>query len=112
MLILLVQDDTYPVRFTAIESEDGDAILTSDVSLVRFTLRRSRSGSVLVSLASCTITSSGSDPLECEWRPADGDLALPGLYDGELVFTFVGGRIKRFPGRAGAWTFQIRSKLA
>ena len=96
--------------FKNIKDTDGNDILTSVVSSVQFSLKNQSGGAIPVNMAACTITSTGSSPLVCEWRPNASDLNTAGTYDAELLITYTSGRIKRFPSAAGGFVVVVRSK--
>ena len=112
MISYLTQDDTLPVIFEGFKDADGYDIPTNTVSAVAFSLKNRSTGTLKVSAAVCSILSSGTDGLRCQWSPGATDLDTPADYDGELRISYISGKIKRYPERAGEFIFTVRSKLA
>ncbi len=106
----LTEGDTAPVVFRNFRDGDGADIPTNMVAAVQFSLKHQSGGAIPVNLAACTVTSTGSSPLVCEWRPGAADLDTAGTYDAELVITYTSGRIKRFPSVAGGFVIVVRAK--
>lgn len=108
----LTQSDTEPVVFQNFVDDDGDAITTNLVASVAFTLKNKATGTIAVNQAACTITSTGSTALVCQWAPGANDLATAGTYDAELVITYTSTKVKRYPAKAGSFVFVVRAKTA
>ncbi len=106
----LTQGDTVPVVFRNFKDADGADIPTNMVATVQLSLKNQSGGAIPVNLAGCVITSSGSAPLVCEWRPGAADLNTAGTYDAELLLTYASGRVKRFPSAAGGFIVVVRPK--
>ena len=108
----LTQGDTLPVVFESFRDADGNPVATNTVTSVTFTLKNRSTGAVPVNQAACTIASSGSDGLVCQWAPGATDLDTAGEYDGELKIQFTSGKVKRYPEQAGTFLFTVRAKAA
>ena len=89
------QGDTLPSLDAVLKDSKGTPVDLTTATAVRFDLRRSEGGTLLGGAAALRGGVAGG--VRYNWAPADTTIA--GIYNGEFVVTFPGGKEETFPSQ-------------